>query len=61
MNIQFMDDDEQGMTMNVRRNVAFLIRQKRKTGILTIKVSGVRSISPSTDIYTVTISTLTAG
>lgn len=38
MNIQFMDDDEQGMTMNVRRNVAFLIRQKRKTGILTIKV-----------------------
>lgn len=56
MNIQFMDDEEQGMTMNVKRNVAFLIRQKRKTGILTIKVSGDRSISPSIDIYIVVVS-----
>lgn len=56
MNIQFMDDEEQGMTMNVKRNVAFLIRQKRKTGILTIKVSGDRSISLSIDIYTAIIS-----
>lgn len=56
MNIQFMDDEEQGMTMNVKRNVAFLIRQKRKTGILTIKVSGDRSISSSIDIYIVVVS-----
>lgn len=56
MNIQFMDDEEQGMTMNVKRNVAFLIRQKRKTGILTIKVRGHRSISLSIDIYTAIIS-----
>lgn len=61
MNIQFMDDEEQGMTMNVKRNVAFLIRQKRKTGILTIKVTGHRSISLSIDIYTAIISTLTTG
>lgn len=61
MNIQFMDDEDQGMTMNVKRNVAFLIRQKRKTGILTIKVRGHRSISLSIDIYTAIISTLTTG
>lgn len=56
MNIQFMDDEEQGMTMNVKRNVAFLIRQKRKTGILTIKVSSDRSIRLSIDIYIVVVS-----
>lgn len=48
MNSQFMDDEEQGVTMNAKKNVAFLIRQKRKTGILTTKVSGNRSIG----IYT---------
>lgn len=50
LNSQFMDQfmEEQTMTMNVKRNVAFKVRQKRKTGILTTNVSGDRSI----DIYT---------
>lgn len=40
MNIQFLDEtDEAGISMNVKKNVAFLVRQKRKTGILTVAVS----------------------
>ncbi|KAH8398020.1 hypothetical protein KR222_010198, partial [Zaprionus bogoriensis] len=39
LNKQFIDDTEeqaQGISMNVKKNVAFLVRQKRKTGILTV-------------------------
>ncbi|TDG40973.1 hypothetical protein AWZ03_012598 [Drosophila navojoa] len=37
LNQQWMDDpEEQGIVMNAKRNVAFLIRQKRKTGVLTV-------------------------
>ncbi|ALC49966.1 maker363 [Drosophila busckii] len=37
LNLQFLDETEdQGISMNVKKNVAFLVRQKRKTGVLTI-------------------------
>lgn len=39
LNRQWLDEpDEQGpsISMNVKKNVAFLVRQKRKTGILTV-------------------------
>ncbi|XP_017869475.1 PREDICTED: uncharacterized protein LOC108618079 [Drosophila arizonae] len=37
LNQQWMDEpEEQGIVMNAKKNVAFLIRQKRKTGVLTV-------------------------
>lgn len=42
LNRQWLDETDeqaQGISMNVKKNVAFLVRQKRKTGILTVAVS----------------------
>lgn len=40
LNKQWLDDsEEQGIVMNAKKNVALLIRQKRKTGLLTVAVS----------------------
>lgn len=40
LNQQWMDEpEEQGIVMNAKKNVAFLIRQKRKTGVLTVAVN----------------------
>ncbi|XP_064537076.1 uncharacterized protein LOC135427486 [Drosophila montana] len=37
LNQQWLDEpEEQGIVMNAKKNVAFLIRQKRKTGLLTV-------------------------
>ncbi|XP_023160867.1 uncharacterized protein LOC111592712 [Drosophila hydei] len=37
LNKQWLDDsEEQGIVMNAKKNVALLIRQKRKTGLLTV-------------------------
>jgi len=46
LNRQWLDEpDEQGqsISMNVKRNIAFLVRQKRKIGILTVAVSNNRN------------------
>ncbi|XP_062137707.1 uncharacterized protein LOC133847017 isoform X2 [Drosophila sulfurigaster albostrigata] len=32
------DEQAQGISMNVKKNLAFLVRQKRKTGILTVAI-----------------------
>lgn len=42
LNQQWLDEpEEQGIVMNAKKNVAFLIRQKRKTGLLTVAVNNV--------------------
>lgn len=33
------ETDDQGITLNVKKNVAMLVRKKHKTGILTMAVS----------------------
>lgn len=34
-----MESDDQNITLNVKKNVAMLVRKKHKTGILTMAVS----------------------
>lgn len=48
-NVLWIGDTEQpGITMNVKKNVAMLVRKKHKTGILTNDVSIERTYIPFT-------------